>query len=361
MTRVWDVPVHDSTRVRDVAVAAREACDHAGFDDGRSAAAVLVATELATNLLKHAGGGRILIDTVDADLTPEAAAGETALQIVAIDHGPGIPDLAAALGDGFSTTASLGAGLGTCGRIADDFDLHSAPGRGTVALARIRASSGRRRYGHARQVHARHDHAPVWAGGVNIPLTGLQSGDAWACVRFGERITMLLADGLGHGPAAAQASDAAVRQLRESAHLPPAELLGVLHTVLRSTRGAAVAVAQLDLAQGSLEFSGIGNIGARFRSDGGWQHLLSHPGIVGAHRPAHIPRRRLPWSPDCLLVLHSDGLPSRWSLRDDVPTAELDPGVTAAVIVRDASSAARPVRDDTTVTVLSPTPPKREP
>ncbi|MEV6741115.1 ATP-binding SpoIIE family protein phosphatase [Streptomyces sp. NPDC051104] len=356
MTHVWDVPVYDSTRVRDVAVAAHEACGHGGFDDARTAAAVLVATELATNLLKHAGGGRVLIETVDADLTSEAAARGPALQIVAMDHGPGIPDLAAALGDGFSTTSSLGAGLGTCRRIADDFDLHSALGRGTIALARIRAGSGRRRHGHARQ-----DHGPVRAGGVNIALAEPQSGDAWACVRFGERVTLLLADGLGHGPAAAEASDAAVRQLRDSAHLPPAELLGVLHTALRSTRGAAVAVAQVDLAEGSLAFSGIGNIGARFRSDGGWQHLLSHPGIVGAHRPARIPCRRLPWSPDCLLVLHSDGLPSRWSLREDVPSAELDPGVTAAVIVRDASSAARPVRDDTTVTVLSPTPPRREP
>ncbi|MGR6968454.1 SpoIIE family protein phosphatase [Streptomyces cynarae] len=356
MTRVWDVPVHDSTRVRDVTVAVQDTCGHAGFDDSRTAAAVLVATELSTNLLKHAGGGHILIDTVDADLTSDAAARKPALQIVAIDHGPGIPDLAAALGDGFSTTSSLGAGLGTCRRIADDFDVHSAPGRGTIALARIRAGSGRRRRGHVRQ-----DQAPVRAGGVNIAVAGPQSGDAWACVRFGERVTLLLADGLGHGPAAAEASDAAVRQLRDSAHLPPTELLGVLHTVLRSTRGAAVAVAQVDLAEGTLEFSGIGNIGARFRSGGGWQHLLSHPGIVGAHRPARIPCQRLPWWPDCLLVLHSDGLPSRWSLREDVPSAELDPGVTAAVIVRDASSAARPVRDDTTVTVLSPTPPKREP
>jgi serine phosphatase RsbU (regulator of sigma subunit) len=201
----------------------------------------------------------------------------------------------------------------------------------------------------------------VRAGGVNIPLVEPESGDAWGCVRSGERVTLLLADGLGHGAPAAEASDAAVRQLRESAHLPPPELLGVLHTALRHTRGAAVAVAQLDLTAQRLEFSGIGNVGARFRSGGSWQHLLSHPGIVGAHRPARVPSQRMPWSPDCLLVLHSDGLPSRWSLRSDVPDGDLDPAVLAALIVRDASSAARPVRDDTTVTVLSPPPPDREP
>ncbi|MEU8588923.1 ATP-binding SpoIIE family protein phosphatase [Streptomyces sp. NPDC048664] len=355
MSHVRDVPVHDPTRVRDARVAAKDASAQAGLPADRAAAAELVATELATNLLKHAGGGQILIETVDAALVDGAAEPRPALQITAIDHGPGIEDLPAALGDGFSTTASLGAGLGTCRRLADDFDLHSSPGRGTVALARIHASArtqGREQDGSGP--------APVRAGGVNIPLVAGDSGDAWACTRSGDRVTLLLADGLGHGPAAAEASDAAVRQLRLHAMLTPEELLRHLHDALRDTRGAAVAVAQLDLAAGRLEFSGIGNVGARLRTGDSWQHLLSHPGIVGAHRPAHIPRHRLPWSPDCLLVLHSDGLPSRWSLHPDVPPA-LDPGVTAALIVRDASSSARPVRDDTAVAVLSPTATSRRP
>src|SRR5690242_7655646 len=99
MTRVRDVPVHDPTRVRDVRVAANDACGLAGFPADRAAAAELVATELATNLLKHAGGGQILIETVDAEPASDASAPQPALQIVAIDHGPGIPDLPAALGD----------------------------------------------------------------------------------------------------------------------------------------------------------------------------------------------------------------------------------------------------------------------
>ncbi|MEU6095197.1 ATP-binding SpoIIE family protein phosphatase [Streptomyces sp. NPDC047079] len=357
MTRVWDVPVHDATRLRDVRMATEEACGHAGFGEDREAAAMLVATELATNLLKHAGGGQILLETVDAPAGADTGGEPSALQIVTIDHGPGIRDVSAALHDGFSTTASLGAGLGTCRRLADDFDLHSRPGRGTVALARIRRSSRLRRGRRDRPAGV----PAVRAGGVNIPLVEGHSGDAWACARSGERLTLLLADGLGHGPRAAEASDAAVRQLRQSPHLTPPELLGALHTALRDTRGAAVAVAQLDLAAERLEFSGIGNVGARLRSGDDWQPLVSHPGIVGAHRPARVPHQRLPWTPDSLLVLHSDGLPSRWSLRPDVPAAGLDPGVTAALIVRDSSSSARPVRDDTTVAVLSPPPPNREP
>lgn len=348
MARVRDVPVHDSTRVRDVRVAAEQAAARGGLDGDRAAAAALVATELATNLLKHAGGGQILLDTVD---TPAAGggAGPTMVQIVAVDHGPGMPDVVAALRDGYSTTASLGAGLGTCRRLCDDFELHSAP-EGTVALARI---------GPARPRSAgRPAPPPLRVGGVNVPYAGAEhSGDAWAWAHAGDRMTLMLADGLGHGEEAAHASTRAVEELRRSAALPPEEVLRRLDTALRRTRGAAVAVAQLDLAAGRLRFAGLGNVGARLRRGDTWQPLLSHPGIVGAHRPATLHRQEADWDDDCLLILHSDGLPSRWSPGPAANRGGIDPAVLAAVILRDASSSARPVRDDTCVAVLSPTPP----
>jgi anti-sigma regulatory factor (Ser/Thr protein kinase) len=313
MPRVWDVPVRDSTRVRDARVAAEGAAALAGLDERRTAAAALVATELATNLLKHAEGGQVLIDIVAPPAPQEGGAQARVVQIAAIDHGPGIADLPAALRDGFSTTGSLGAGLGTCQRLADDFALHSTPGRGTVAVARVGTMprggggpdgrtgadsvpggrgpahgtavpgaptwseggalaggwwpGGEARTGHAPvgavacgalTGHAaapggapglpgqagsvpgdsgvlgnepgpqpdsvipdgelRHPGAPrpdgrpgpsgdrpgpvagVRAGGVNIPYGGAEySGDAWAWVRSGDRLTLMLADGLGHG------------------------------------------------------------------------------------------------------------------------------------------------------------------
>ncbi|NEB09313.1 anti-sigma regulatory factor, partial [Streptomyces coelicoflavus] len=104
MPRVWDVPVHDSTRVRDARVAAEHAAALAGLDEQRTSTAALVATELATNLLKHAGGGRVVVDVV---APPVLAAGrDTAprVQIATVDHGPGIADVSAALRDGFTTT-----------------------------------------------------------------------------------------------------------------------------------------------------------------------------------------------------------------------------------------------------------------
>ncbi|MFI6659992.1 SpoIIE family protein phosphatase [Streptomyces sp. NPDC050523] len=340
MTRVWDIPVHDSTRVRDVRAATEAAGAHAGLDALRTAAAVLVATELATNLLQHAGGGRLVIDLVAG---PGAGAGTPAVQLVALDDGPGIRDVTEAMRDGHSTgEASRGAGLGTCRRISSAFDVCSSP-RGTVSVARIEQGVSR---GSARPA--------CRAGGVNIPLARAEhSGDAWSCARSGSALTLMVADGLGHGRKAAQASGAAVDELHRHGHLPPAAILRHLHEALRSTRGAAVALARLDVDSGELSFAGVGNIGARLHGDGSWEHLVSHPGIVGAQFPATVPVHRVPWKPDSLLVLHSDGLPSRWAPPDDPALLAHEPAAVAAAILRDAGSADGPVRDDTCVAVLA--------
>lgn len=344
MPRLWDVPVHDSTRVRDARVAAEHAATLAGLDEPRTAAAALVATELATNLLKHARGGRLLLDVVPE---PEPADGDDPtrfVQIAAIDHGPGIPDVTTALSDGFTTAHSLGAGLGTCRRVASAFAVHSTPGRGTVALARI---------GPAGQGTAPGP-GGLRAGGVNLPFGGAEhSGDAWARVRAGDRVTLMLADGLGHGSQAAHASTAAVKALRGSAHLDPAELLRHLDSALRGTRGAAVAVAQVDTGTGTLRFAGLGNVGAWLWEEDAWHALLSRPGIVGVHRPRTMHEDRRPWGADRVLLLHSDGLPSRQKPPSAPDLLFTDPAVMAAVTLRDSGSAARPARDDTTVAVLT--------
>lgn len=301
MTRVWDVPVHDSTRLRDARVAAECASALAGLDRARADAAALVATELATNLLKHAHGGQLLVEAVCG---PGGRAAGLMVQIAAVDHGPGMADVPAALGDGFSTAGSLGAGLGTCRRLADDFDLHSVPGRGTVAIARMGGAAASR--GGRDTAACPSGSGPaggdaadaplgVRAGGVNIPFRGAEhSGDAWTCVRAGHLLTLMLADGLGHGPDAALASTAAVEAVRGSGHLPPAELLRRLDDALRGTRGAAAAVTQLDARAGRLRFCGVGNVGrgcARATPGG---ICCRGPASSARTGPGPCPRRRPP-------------------------------------------------------------------
>ncbi|MFJ8464730.1 SpoIIE family protein phosphatase [Streptomyces swartbergensis] len=137
----------------------------------------------------------------------------------------------------------------------------------------------------------------------------------------------MLADGHDHGPKAAHTPTAAVREPRRTAHLPPAAIPRHLHGALRSTRGAAVATAQLETETGQLHVAGVGNGGARLHTTAGWQPLISHPGIVGAAFPATVPVQQAHWQPDSLPVMHSDGLPGRWAPPNDTGLLTRDTAV----------------------------------
>lgn len=80
--------------------------------------------EIARNILSYAGRGYVVIDTIQEE-------DRIGVQISAIDHGPGIIDLAAVLEDGYSTGAGLGRGLPGAKRLMDHFEIASSPGVGT--------------------------------------------------------------------------------------------------------------------------------------------------------------------------------------------------------------------------------------
>lgn len=85
-------------------------------------------SELASNMVKHAGGGRLTIQRIQRD-------DREGVLIIAKDHGPGIPDLGAALKAGFSTTGSLGVGLSGIHEHMDKVEIDTRPGEGTCVEA----------------------------------------------------------------------------------------------------------------------------------------------------------------------------------------------------------------------------------
>ncbi|MBC7931953.1 MAG: anti-sigma regulatory factor [Rubrivivax sp.] len=84
-----------------------------------------VASELARNIIKYARRGRMIAQPF------ESAAGRRGLRLIFEDKGPGIPDIAAAMRDGFSTGRGLGKGLPGSKRLVDEFNIESEVGRGT--------------------------------------------------------------------------------------------------------------------------------------------------------------------------------------------------------------------------------------
>lgn len=86
---------------------------------------ITAGSELARNMLKYAGGGKIVIEIVTRGKTK-------GVRVIFKDEGPGIPDVALALKDGYSTTGSLGLGLPGTRRLVSEFNIESIVGKGTT-------------------------------------------------------------------------------------------------------------------------------------------------------------------------------------------------------------------------------------
>jgi serine/threonine-protein kinase RsbT len=103
----------------------REIAKATGFSSTDQTMIALAISEIARNIISYATRGKVV-------LSPLAEAGRRGILIVASDGGPGIPDIALAMQDGYSTAKSLGVGLPGAKRVMDDFELVSAPGTGTT-------------------------------------------------------------------------------------------------------------------------------------------------------------------------------------------------------------------------------------
>lgn len=298
-----------------------------GFDETRTGRVALVATELATNIAQHAREGELLIR--------ETGGSNPAIEILALDKGPGIRNLGQAMADGYSTAGTLGHGLGSLRRQADEFEVFSRAAGGTVIVARV----------------CRRDPTPDSSfvfGGVSVPHPKEQiCGDGWIADWQNGHGSVLVVDGLGHGEGAAEAATAAITSFRASHKSSPAAVVDDLHHALRPTRGAALAVAALDLAEGVVRYSGLGNIGAAIISaERKRTHLLSQNGTAG-HAARRISESAYPFRAGSVLVMFSDGLGSSWDHAAYPDLWSHDPSIIAGVLYRDFSRG----RDDVTVIV----------
>lgn len=287
-----------------------------GFSEHRSGEIAIAATELATNLHRHAVRGAVLVRL-------RRDGGEGAVELVVIDGGPGFSDFGAIAEDGRSSGGTLGIGLGAVMRLATWFDSYSVPGRGTVMIATFWA-----------------DAAPVPRPGVAAltrPINGESvCGDACAQRTSAGVTTLLLADGLGHGALAASAAREAVRAFVTPAEdESPARTLRRLDGALRSTRGAAVAVVRFDAPAGKLTFAGVGNVAAWMDDGERRQGFISNPGIIG-HNAKAVREIEAAVPNGALIVMHSDGLTAKWDVNAYPGLRARDPHLVAATLIRDA-------------------------
>jgi anti-sigma regulatory factor (Ser/Thr protein kinase) len=329
------VAVTDGTGVGETRRAAAELARGLGFSATTAGQVSIVATEAASNVLKHGGGGEVLFRR----LTAQNASG---LEMLCLDRGPGMPDVQRCVEDGYSTAGSPGIGLGAISRLATLFDVYSAPGHGTALLMQLWSTAQVRSEG------------ALEIGAVCVAKdNGPESGDAWDAQPAGAgRFLIMLADGLGHGPLASRAAEEARRVFRENLDLNPAAIIERTHGPLRPTRGAGVSIAELNSGLSVVRYAGVGNIAGAVFSTSGTSRLVALNGTLG-HALHQVREFTYPWPAGALLVLHTDGLQSRWQLETYPRLLRHHPALVAGVLYRDFK---RGHDDVTVVAATSPSP-----
>jgi len=327
-------PIDDASRIGEARRHAALAVAGMAWNEVDAGRVALVITELGTNLLRHARKGRLLIA-----VRPQMHE----VEVVSIDEGPGIANLALSMQDGHSSGSTPGTGLGAVRRLATEFDIHSAVPEGTVCVARVREARGR---GAGETPGAQR--LRIGAMCLPAPFESV-SGDAWAAAASdaGDSFNVLLVDGLGHGPEAAKAAQAATEAFAEAPAREVREAVQQLHQRLQTTRGAAVCVLGLDTEGERIAWSGAGNIVGRVLSGTFDKTFVTQHGTAGMQiRKPETATMELP--PHALVVLHSDGIETRWHAERIRPLLQKDPTLVAAVLLRDHTRH----RDDATVVVL---------
>jgi len=291
----------------------------------------IIVTEVAKNLAKYAAKGELIVQTLQAE-------GQFGIELIALDRGPGMANPAACLQDGFSRGGSPGTGLGAINRLSTLFDVFSVPGQGTAILSRFWPKGFK---GHPK--------GGLWEiGALCVPKPGQTvSGDGCAWNERDVGLRVLVTDGLGHGPLAAKASSEAIKVFRSDPHLSPTELLSLIHNALRSTRGAAVGLADVHPEDRIVRFVGVGNISGVVIEPSRSRNMVSHNGTVGSE-VRKIQEFEYPWSDDATLIMYSDGISSRWSLDAYPGLIKRHPGLVAGVLYRDHGRGT----DDSTIVVI---------
>lgn len=278
----------------------------------------LVCQEMASNQVKYAGGSGLV--QIWELRTPRPA-----LDLFAMDFGPGIANLPAALDDGYTTAGTMGKGLGAIRRLADASDFYTiaqgagdnAPWHGLAVWARFYVARGPELddFEIGRYLRAYGD--------------GPYNGDCLGIEAHRGRLRWLHMDGLGHGAeAAAAVSDPCQAGPGEAAL---ASRVAELSDHLAGTRGAVGLIGEVDAASHVLHMAGVGDMAGYVIARGERRNISFSPGVLGhAHR--HCDEARAEFPPQALALTCSDGIRRSWTLGSFPSLWRLHPQMIALLL-----------------------------
>lgn len=306
----------ESSQVSEVRITASSMASDTGFSDAITGNIAIVASEIANNIVKHTDdGGEIFIQHLKEENLHS-------IEIIAIDKGPGMVNVDACMEDGYSSKNSKGIGLGAIKRLSDEFDIYSTIGDGTILISRTCNKN------YSKNI----SNSYYEMGGLkkNIKLEKV-CGDNWFTIQKNGKLSLILSDGLGHGDYAFKATSIAIEVFKQHYHKELEELMQMMHSSLKATRGAAIATAEIDVLNEKLLFLGNGNVSGTLIYPEKNQRTLSNFGTVG-HNISSTKKFHYHWKADSIFIIHSDGIKIDWHLQDQPEIKFKHPSLLAAYV-----------------------------
>ena len=292
------------------------------FSSERAGRVDIIVAELVSNLVKHGTGGHLIAKKI---LDVSHGAG---IELISIDNGPGIDNVKKMMEDGESTKNTLGQGLGAMQRLSDQFEIYTQKDWGTILMTRI----------FKEEISAYKKPSPVALSSIVLPKPGEQlCGDGFFYRLTKDKLSIIVGDGLGHGPEAAKAVNAAIEAFKNNEENDPVEIIRMLHESVKRTRGLVATVAVFNFKEKCWSICGVGNIAARMSSFISTKAYMSYNGIIGHNIPRSMKIHEVPYEPGQTILLCSDGIKTRWDLSKYPAIGKNDLSILTAAIYKDHS------------------------
>jgi anti-sigma regulatory factor (Ser/Thr protein kinase) len=293
----------------------------AAFSPTRVGNIDIIVSELTSNIIKHAERGELLYKFSEEN-------NYKLLEIICIDGGSGIKDIAHSMKDGVSATKTLGNGLGALQRLSDTFQVYSVVKWGTICYCKI----------YSEPYASPLDSSFIKFKALNVSMPGQKvSGDGFDVEFNKDHTRIFMGDGLGHGKEAHDAVQLAISNFKLSNTNDPKEILRHIHEPAKKSRGLVGTAVVADHQLKKWTMCGIGNISTRLYEGVETKSYVSYNGIIGLNIPTTLKNHESELGKHQCLIMSSDGISKRWELSQFPAILRYDPLMLAAVIYKECA------------------------
>ena len=286
----------------------------------RAAETDIIVAELTSNLIKYAKSGELLYrGHVEND--------QNQIEIYCLDKGIGFENVAKIMNDGYSSSNTLGHGLGSIKRLSNDFQIYSMKNWGCVQYVKICEKPDFK--------------MPPMQSGLNYAAIAVNypgekvCGDGYYIKQSKKGFQIFAGDGLGHGENANEAVELAIKAFKQSVETDPSEILRDIHTKVKKSRGLVATIASVNYDSEVWSMCGIGNISTRIYSGLENKTYTPYNGIIGHNIPRTLNNTIIPYKKHQIIIMHSDGLRTRWNLNELISIIKQNPGIIASSLYKE--------------------------